>query len=136
MTAAVGVSDIFLKDGELIVYTQGRVADAELKYNASTHDATDGVPMVVLINQGSASASGNCRRRLAGPQAWHDYGSELICKGSVQTVLPLKENAALKLTTARYYTPLGRSIQAEGIAPDILVNETHKDGEKGFSVYS
>ena len=132
LTAAVGVSDIFLEDGALIVYTQGRVAEAELKYNASTHDSTGGVPIVVLINQGSASASEIVAGALQDHKRGVIMGRNSFGKGSVQTILPLKENAALKLTTARYYTPLGRSIQAEGIAPDILVNETYKDGEKGF----
>ena len=125
LTGAVGVSDIFLADGELIVYTKGRVEDAELNYSASTHDTLNGAPIVVLINEGSASAS----EIVAG--ALQDHGRAVIMgqksfgKGSVQTILPLKESAALKLTTARYYTPSGKSIQSEGIDPDILVEEIH-----------
>ncbi len=125
LTGAVGVSDIFLGDGELIVYTKGRVDDAELNYSASTNDSLNGAPVVVLINEGSASAS----EIVAG--ALQDHGRAVIMgqksfgKGSVQTILPLKENAALKLTTARYYTPSGKSIQSEGIVPDILVKELH-----------
>ena len=135
LTGAVGVSDIFLDDGELIVYTKGRVRDAELKYSASSNDSIDGAPIVVLINEGSASAS----EIVAGALQDHNraviMGKNSFGKGSVQTILPLKENAALKLTTARYYTPAGRSIQAEGIEPDILVEETLSENgkaKKGF----
>ena len=119
LTGAVGVSDVFLKDGELIVYTKGRVRDAELKYSASTNDSIGGVPIVVLINEGSASASEIVAGALQDQKRAVIMGKNSFGKGSVQTILPLKENAALKLTTARYYTPSGRSIQAEGIVPDI-----------------
>ena len=130
LTGAVGVSDIFLDDGQLIVYTKGRVKDAELDYSASTNDTLDGTPIIILINEGSASAS----EIVAG--ALQDHGRAVIMgknsfgKGSVQTILPLKDNNALKLTTARYYTPEGRSIQAEGIEPDILVKETYEKGQE------
>ena len=130
LTGAVGVSDIFLQDGQLIVYTKGRVKDAELEYSASTSDTLNGAPIIVLINEGSASAS----EIVAG--ALQDHGRAVIMgkgsfgKGSVQTILPLKDNNALKLTTALYYTPNGRSIQAEGIEPDILVEETYEQGEE------
>ncbi|MEM8844176.1 MAG: S41 family peptidase [Pseudomonadota bacterium] len=130
LTGAVGVSDIFLGDGELIVYTKGRVKDAELEYSASTNDTLDGAPIIVLINEGSASAS----EIVAGALQDHNraviMGKSSFGKGSVQTILPLKDNNALKLTTARYYTPEGRSIQAEGIEPDILVKETYAEGEE------
>jgi carboxyl-terminal processing protease len=130
LTGAVGVSDIFLQDGQLIVYTKGRVKDAELEYSASTSDTLNGAPIIVLINEGSASAS----EIVAG--ALQDHGRAVIMgkgsfgKGSVQTILPLKDNNALKLTTALYYTPNGRSIQAEGIEPNILVEETYEQGEE------
>jgi carboxyl-terminal processing protease len=121
LTGAVGVSDVFLKDNELIVYTEGRVEDSELKYSASTGDSLKGAPLVVLINQGSASAS----EIVAGAMQDHEratiLGTTSFGKGSVQTILPLNDSTALKLTTARYYTPLGRSIQSEGIVPDILL---------------
>ncbi len=121
LTGAVGVSDVFLKDNQLIVYTEGRVEDSELKYAASTGDSLDGAPLVVLINQGSASAS----EIVAGAMQDHEraivIGTTSFGKGSVQTILPLNDSTALKLTTARYYTPLGRSIQSEGIVPDILL---------------
>jgi len=125
LTGAVGVSDIFLSDGELIVFTKGRVEDAELNYSASTNDSINGAPVVVLINEGSASAS----EIVAGALQDHNraviMGQKSFGKGSVQTILPLKESAALKLTTARYYTPSGKSIQNDGIVPDILVKEIH-----------
>ena len=121
LTGAVGVSDVFLKDNQLIVYTEGRVEDSELKYSASTGDSLHGAPLVVLINQGSASAS----EIVAGAMQDHEratiLGTTSFGKGSVQTILPLNDSTALKLTTARYYTPLGRSIQSEGIVPDILL---------------
>lgn len=121
LTGAVGVSDVFLKDNKLIVYTEGRVEDSELKYSASTGDTLDGAPLVVLINQGSASAS----EIVAGAMQDHEratiIGTTSFGKGSVQTILPLNDSTALKLTTARYYTPLGRSIQSQGIVPDILL---------------
>ncbi len=130
LTGAVGVSDIFLNDGELIVFTKGRVDDAELNYSASTNDTLDGAPVVVLINEGSASAS----EIVAGALQDHNraviMGQKSFGKGSVQTILPLKENSALKLTTARYYTPTGKSIQSEGIVPDILVEEIHGESEE------
>ncbi len=127
LTGAVGVSDIFLNDGELIVYTKGRVQDAELNYSASTHDTLKGTPVLVLINEGSASASEIVAGALQDHHRAVIMGQKSFGKGSVQTILPLKENAALKLTTARYYTPSGKSIQSEGIVPDILVKEIHAD---------
>ena len=133
LTGAVGVSDVFLKDNSLIVYTEGRVEDSELKYSASTHDSLNGAPLVVMINQGSASAS----EIVAGAMQDHSratiLGTTSFGKGSVQTILPLKDNTALKLTTARYFTPSGRSIQNEGIVPDILVQEVVDGNEKESS---
>lgn len=125
LTGAVGVSDIFLEDGELIVFTKGRVADSELNYSASTNDTLEGTPIIVLINEGSASASEIVAGALQDHKRAVIMGQKSFGKGSVQTILPLKEDAALKLTTARYYTPSGKSIQGEGINPDILVEELH-----------
>ncbi len=138
LTGAVGVSDVFLKDNQLIVYTEGRVEDSELKYSASTGDSLKGAPLVVLINQGSASAS----EIVAGAMQDHEratiIGTTSFGKGSVQTILPLNDSTALKLTTARYYTPLGRSIQNEGIVPDILlkVEGAPDDGKTALSIIS
>jgi len=118
LNAAVEVSDAFLESG-LIVYTQGRVPDSELKFTATPNDLIDGAPMVVLVNGGSASASEIVAGALQDHKRAIIMGSQTFGKGSVQTILPLKNNTALKLTTARYYTPSGRSIQAAGIKPDI-----------------
>ena len=134
LTGAVGVSDVFLKDNALIVYTEGRVEDSELKYAASTGDSLNGAPLVVLINQGSASASEIVAGAMQDHQRATILGTTSFGKGSVQTILPLNDNTALKLTTARYYTPLGRSIQSEGIVPDILLKEASEDEDKSFSV--
>jgi len=118
LNGAVGVSDAFLEDG-LIVYTEGRTADAQFRYQASPGDVLKGAPMVVLVNEGSASASEIVAGALQDHQRAVIMGTRTFGKGSVQTILPLRQDTALKLTTARYYTPEGRSIQAEGIEPDI-----------------
>jgi carboxyl-terminal processing protease len=116
--AAVEVTDAFLNKG-LIVYTEGRSEDAILRYNATPGDILDGAPLVVLVNNGSASAS----EIVAG--ALQDHGRAVIMgnrtfgKGSVQTIFPMSNSTAVKITTARYFTPSGRSIQAAGIEPDI-----------------
>lgn len=122
LNSAVTVSDAFLTGGK-IVYTEGRDMGSQLKFSAAQDDVLDGAPIVVLVNSGSASAS----EIVAG--ALQDHGRALIVgeetfgKGSVQTIIPINNSAALKLTTARYYTPNGRSIQAEGIMPDIELEE-------------
>jgi carboxyl-terminal processing protease len=123
LQSAVEVSDVFIANG-LIVYTLGRLNDAEVRYNATGPDAINGVPIVVLVNEGTASAS----EIVAG--ALQDHGRAIVMgtntfgKGSVQTILPLNNEKAIKLTTARYYTPNGKSIQAEGIVPDIWVDRS------------
>jgi carboxyl-terminal processing protease len=123
LRAAVEVCDAFLDQG-LIVYTEGRVANSELRYNATQRTLVDNdVPIVVLINQGSASASEIVAGALQDQSRAVIMGVDSFGKGSVQTVLPLTKDRALKLTTARYFTPLGRSIQAQGIVPDIYVAE-------------
>ncbi len=120
LQAAVEVADHFLKDG-LIVYTQGRIANSELRFSADPADASEGVPLVVLINAGSASASEIVAGALQDHKRGVVMGTDSFGKGSVQTVLPLNNDRALKLTTALYFTPSGRSIQAQGIVPDIEV---------------
>ena len=116
--AAVAVSDAFLEKG-LIVYTEGRAKDAELRYTATPDDVLNRAPLVVLVNGGSASASEIVAGALQDHKRAILMGSRTFGKGSVQTIFPMSNNTAVKLTTARYFTPSGRSIQAEGIVPDI-----------------
>ena len=118
LNAAVGVSDAFITGG-LIVYTQGRLPDSKLQFSAGPDDVLDGAPMVVLVNRGSASASEIVAGALQDHKRALIMGTKTFGKGSVQTIVPIDDSTALKLTTARYYTPLGRSIQAQGIVPDI-----------------
>ena len=120
LRASVDVAGLFL-DGGNVVYTDGRVDNADMSYDADPLDATDGAPIVVLINQGSASASEIVAGALQDHSRAVIMGTESFGKGSVQTILPLSDSRAVKLTTALYFTPNGRSIQAEGIVPDILV---------------
>jgi len=122
LNAAVAVSDAFLTSG-LIVYTEGRVADAELKFSATPADLINGAPMVVLVNGGSASASEIVAGALQDHKRAVIMGTKTFGKGSVQTILPMSGGSALKITTARYYTPNGRSIQATGILPDVVTEE-------------
>jgi len=118
LNAAFEVSDAFLEQG-MIVYTEGRIDDSALEFKASPNDALKGAPLIVLINSGSASASEIVAGALQDHKRAVIMGSKSFGKGSVQTILPMNNGAALKLTTARYFTPAGRSIQAEGIVPDI-----------------
>ena len=120
LQAAVEVTDQFISDG-LIVYTKGRLANAELRFSATAENISGDVPLVVLINGGSASASEIVAGALQDHKRAVLMGTDSFGKGSVQTVLPLNNDRALKLTTALYYTPKGRSIQAQGIVPDIVV---------------
>lgn len=122
LQAAVAVSDAFLDEGT-IVYTEGRLPNSELRFNASADTAAPDTPLVVLINGGSASASEIVAGALQDHQRALVMGTDSFGKGSVQTVLPLGQERAIKLTTARYFTPGGRSIQAQGIKPDLHVDE-------------
>lgn len=119
---AVNVTDIFLERGE-IVSTKGRNGKRGSRYNAVKKDLTDGLPLVVLINQGSASASEIVAGALQDHKRAIIMGTKSFGKGSVQTIIPSGEDVAIKLTTAKYYTPSGRSIQQTGIDPDILVEQ-------------
>lgn len=117
---AIAVTDAFLERGE-IVSTRGRIEDSSRRYNATAGDITGGLPMVVLINGGSASASEIVSGALKDHHRAVVMGTKSFGKGSVQTVIPLPGDAAMRLTTSRYYTPSGHSIQAKGIEPDIIV---------------
>ncbi|VAW89958.1 Carboxyl-terminal protease [hydrothermal vent metagenome] len=121
LSAAVDVSDAFLEKG-LIVYTEGRIKNSEMTFNARPGDEIDGAPLIVLVNEGSASASEIVAGALQDHKRALIIGNKTFGKGSVQTILPLGRDSAIKLTTARYFTPAGRSIQAEGIVPDIVLD--------------
>jgi carboxyl-terminal processing protease len=122
LQSAVEVADHFLTKG-LIVYTKGRIANSELRFSADPADASERVPLVVLINGGSASAAEIVAGALQDHKRGILMGTDSFGKGSVQTVLPLNNDRALKITTALYYTPNGRSIQAQGIVPDVEVRQ-------------
>ena len=117
---AIAVSDAFLEQGE-IVSTRSRQSDDTQRYNARPGDLARGLPIVVLINEGSASASEIVAGALQDHRRAMILGTRTFGKGSVQTIIPLPGHGAMRLTTARYYTPSGRSIQAKGIDPDVVV---------------
>lgn len=150
LNGAVAVSSAFLPANALVVYTDGRTEDAKMKLTASSehylrgHFKTDylknlpaaakTIPIVVLVNGGSASASEIVAGALQDHKRAAVMGTQTFGKGSVQTILPLGNNTAIKLTTARYYTPNGRSIQAKGIIPDIVVEETANGQEASLKL--
>ncbi|WP_209005383.1 S41 family peptidase [Steroidobacter agaridevorans] len=131
LEAAVGVSDVFLEDG-VIVTANGRAADARFEMDAHPGDTLEGAPMVVLVNGSSASASEIVAGALQDHRRATLVGRQTYGKGSVQTVLPLSDGHAIKLTTSKYFTPSGASIHEKGIKPDVMVNENDvpkpKDG--------
>jgi carboxyl-terminal processing protease len=150
LNGAVAVSSAFLPSNALVVYTDGRTEDARMKLNASPENYLRGrlkedyirrlppevktVPMVVLVNAGSASASEIVAGALQDHRRAVIMGQQTFGKGSVQTILPLGNNTAIKLTTARYYTPNGRSIQARGIVPDIPLDDGANEKTAGLKL--
>ena len=151
LNAAVGVSAAFLPKGDLVVYTEGRTEDAKMRLTANADNYVKGglrddylrdeypdlktVPMALLVNGGSASASEIVAGALQDHKRAVVMGTQSFGKGSVQTILPMPNGTAIKLTTARYFTPNGRSIQAKGIVPDITVEDgTVNSAEQGLSL--
>lgn len=130
LDAAVGASDLFLKKGQEIVSTRGRKPEMELRFQAEHEDITDNLPIVVLINGGSASASEILAGALQDNHRGVIVGTKSFGKGSVQTLMPLTTGGALKVTTAEYYTPAGHKVQVKGIEPDIMVEQVIDKLEK------
>lgn len=128
--SAVGITDLFLKKGK-IVYTKGRTLGSKLEYNATAQDIADGLPLIVMINEGSASASEIVAGALQDHKRAKIIGTKSYGKASVQTIQELSDGSALKLTTARYYTPFGRDIHTQGIEPDI---EIKRDPDKNVEL--
>ncbi len=131
LTASVAVADAFLTDG-LIVYTEGRVPNSEVRYAAAAGDLIDGAPLAVLINGGSASASEIVASALQDHQRAIVLGTRSFGKGSVQSVMYFQKRRAIKLTTARYLTPTGRFIQSGGVVPDVAVAAAEGESREDY----
>lgn len=134
LNAAADISDLFIDKGKL-VYTEGRVENSRFEFNAKPGDVLNGAPIVVLVNGGSASASEIVAGALQDHQRAVLMGSKTFGKGSVQTIQELRSGGAVKITTARYFTPSGRSIQSEGITPDILLGDFKVTKSEGGSLF-
>lgn len=128
LDAAIAVADIFLDSG-LIVSAEGRMPEARFRANATPGDLLGGAPLTVLVNKGSASAAEIVAGALKDHRRATIIGTPTFGKGSVQTIIPLSEGHAIKLTTSRYYTPSGMSIHTTGVAPDVVVEAQDVDGE-------
>ena len=130
--AAVGISDLFLEEGK-IVFTKGRTSSSDLEYFATPQDILHGLPMIVMINEGSASASEIVAGALQDNKRATILGTKSYGKASVQTIQEMNNGTALKLTTARYYTPNGRDIHKLGIEPDIIIELKKKTDKEDAS---
>jgi carboxyl-terminal processing protease len=134
LTQAVEIADVFLKSG-VIVSTRGKAKSLDHQFSARDNGDEPTYPIVILVNEGTASAAEIVSGALQDNRRAIIVGTQTFGKGSVQTVIPLEDGSALKLTTAKYYTPNGRSIQAEGVAPDIVIryqrSVEEKEGEAG-----